>query len=868
MEKNIKMSFPVVGMSCASCAARVDRTLNRQEGVIQADVNYASAVAHVVFDPQKCSPEDLRKAVRDAGYDLLVMPGKGYGPAEGDAAAGAEEAGCTEADGEEALYEEAERIHEKHYRELKRKTVAAIVLAIPLMVLGMLFMDVPWMKYILFALSTPVVFWLGRGFFTSAWKQLRHGSANMDTLVACSTGIAWLFSVFNMLFPQFWLSRGITPHVYFESSAMIISFILIGRLLEDRAKRDTSSAIRRLAGLRPKTVSVITPDGEKTVRISQIRPGDILSVKPGEKIAADGTVFSGDSFIDESMLSGEPVPVAKKPGDRVYAGTVNQKGAFRMAAEKVGTDTVLSRIIHMVQDAQGTKAPVQKTVDKIASVFVPVIMAISVITFIGWAVFAPQDGLTHGLLAMVTVLIIACPCALGLATPTAIMVGTGKGAENGILIKDAESLEVAKKIDVVVLDKTGTLTEGKPRVTGCMWAAPGKQEEYRRILLALEKKSEHPLAGAVVEYLEKDHPECPVPAEGGEPSGKPSSFEAVPGRGIRGTADGRTFMAGNREMLQSAGVRIPPEMERQAGEWESAARTVVWFADTSGAVAVLAIEDAIKPTSPEAVAELSKMGIRVYMLTGDNEVSARAVATACGIEHYRSGVLPEDKIGFIRSLQGRGHKVAMAGDGINDSAALAQADLSIAMGQGSDIAMDAAMVTVLSSDLKKIPQTIRLSAMTVRTIRENLFWAFIYNLIAVPVAAGVLYPLNGFLLDPMIGGAAMALSSVSVVSNSLRMKYRKLGNKNITKAQDMDNNIVKHDKDKSVMKKYKVEGMMCGHCRMHVEKALNSIEGVSATVTLDPPVAEVEFTGGKEISTAELQKVITENAGDYTISDM
>ena len=868
MEKNIKMSFPVVGMSCASCAARVDKTLNRVEGVIQADVNYASAVAHVVFDPQKCSPEDLRKAVRDAGYDLLVMPGKGYGPAEGDAAAGAEETGCTEADGEERLYEEAERIHEKHYRELKRKTVAAIVLAIPLMVLGTLFMDVPWMKYILFALSTPVVFWLGRGFFTSAWKQLRHGSANMDTLVACSTGIAWLFSLFNMLFPQFWLSRGITPHVYFESSAMIISFILIGRLLEDRAKRDTSSAIRRLAGLRPKTVSVITPDGEKTVRISQIRPGDILSVKPGEKIAADGTVFSGDSFIDESMLSGEPVPVAKKPGDRVYAGTVNQKGAFRMAAEKVGTDTVLSRIIHMVQDAQGTKAPVQKTVDKIASVFVPVIMAISVITFIGWAVFAPQDGLTHGLLAMVTVLIIACPCALGLATPTAIMVGTGKGAENGILIKDAESLEVAKKIDVVVLDKTGTLTEGKPRVTGCMWAAPGKQEEYRSILLALEKKSEHPLAGAVVDYLEKDHPECPVPAEGGEPSGKPSSFEAVPGRGIRGTADGRTFMAGNREMLRDARVRISPEMERQAGEWESAARTVVWFADTSGAIAVLAIEDAIKPTSPEAVAELRKMGIRIYMLTGDNEVSARAVATACGIEHYRSGVLPEDKIGFIRSLQGRGHKVAMAGDGINDSAALAQADLSIAMGQGSDIAMDAAMVTVLSSDLKKIPQTIRLSAMTVRTIRENLFWAFIYNLIAVPVAAGALYPLNGFLLDPMIGGAAMALSSVSVVSNSLRLKYRKFGNKNITKAQDMDNNIVKHDKDKSVMKKYKVEGMMCGHCRMHVEKALNSIEGVSATATLDPPVAEVEFTGGKEISTAELQKVITENAGDYTISDM
>lgn len=875
------MTYPVVGMSCASCAARVDRVLNAHEGVIRADVNYAAATVQVEFDPRTCSAESLRKAVRDAGYDL-VLPEQ---PCQGEASGTGGQAAMQEdlPGQEESLYEEAERIHESNYRSLRRKTVAAAALAVPIMVLSMAFMDIWWMKYLLCALSAPVVFWLGGGFFRSAWRQLRHGTANMDTLVAGSTGIAWLFSVFNMLFPQFWLSRGITPHVYFESSSMIIAFILLGRLLEDRAKRDTTSAIRALAGLRPKTVTLVTPEGEKTAGISDVRPGDILAVKPGEKVAADGTVLSGDSYVDESMMSGEPVPVAKKPGDKVYAGTVNQRGSFRMAADKVGTDTVLSHIIHMVQDAQGTKAPVQKLVDRIAAVFVPVIMAISVVTFLGWALFAPENGFTRGLLSMVTVLIIACPCALGLATPTAIMVGIGKGAGNGILIKDAESLETARKIDTVVLDKTGTLTEGRPRVTGCIWADSGRQAVKSEIFLSLERQSEHPLSTAVVEYLSgreaKPGDTGTCAAAYGEtcmatpPALQVSSFEAIPGYGIRGEADGTVYFAGNRAMFSSSGAKAEPAMEKAASVWEKEGRTVIWFADSREVHAVVAVEDRLKDTSAEAVSVLKEMGVDVIMLTGDNEGAAAAVAGKAGITSYKAGVMPEGKISFVRMLQSRGHKVAMAGDGINDSAALAQADLSVAMGQGSDIAMDAAMVTVLSSDLMKIPQTIRLSEMTVKTIRENLFWAFLYNMIAVPVAAGILYPVNGFLLDPMIGGAAMALSSVSVVTNSLRLRYKRMDNgKTARKAsgksgkeealEDMD-----HIKT-NTMKKYKVEGMMCGHCRMHVEKALNSIAGVKASVSLEPPVAEVEFTDGKELPLRDLQKVVSDMAGEYTLYEL
>lgn len=866
------MTFPVVGMSCASCAARVGKALNSLDGVANAGVNYAAATAQVEFDNGKCSPETIRDAVRAAGYDLLIpsdVEGS-YRTGKQDIRHGIGDACCGD------IYAEAERVHERQYRILKRKTIASLALALPTMVLGMTAMDIPWMKYLLFALSTPVVFWLGGGFFRNAFRQFRHLSANMDTLVACSTGIAWLFSVFNMLFPEFWLSRGIEPHVYFESSATIVAFILTGRLLEDRTRRDTTSAIRKLAGLRPKTVTLLTPAGERTADISDIRPGDTIVVKPGDRIAADGKVVRGNSFIDESMLSGEPLPVDKKPGDRVYAGTVNRNGYLNMMADRTGDDTMLSGIIRMVQDAQGSRAPVQKLVDRIAAIFVPTIMGIALLAFFCWTVLDAENGFTHGLLALVTVLVIACPCALGLATPTAIMAGIGKGAENGILIKDAASLETARRIDAIVLDKTGTLTEGHPRVTGELWTDPCKAG----IMLSLESKSGHPLSEALVKYLTDFIAEHPVPTPDGKDSKTtaaagmlqalkctpeasdtvPQTFEAVPGLGIRYIVENEPYISGNRTMVMSAGIDIPSWIDARASGWEQQAKTVVWFADSRSVLAVLAIEDAIKPGSAEAVGKLRDLGIGVYMLTGDNENSARAAASRCGITHYRSSVLPEDKIEFISRLQDEGHVVAMAGDGINDSAALAKADLSIAMGHGSDMAMDAAMVTILSSDLRRIPQTIFLSDMTSRTIRENLFWAFIYNLIAVPIAAGVLYPLNGFLLNPAIGAAAMALSSVSVVCNSLRLSRKRLPDSIEEVSTTNTKNMEK--------KRYRIEGMMCGHCRMHVEKALNGIEGVIATVSLDPPVAELEFSDGRQRSLEELQKAISENAGDYRISEI
>lgn len=714
-------------------------------------------------------------------------------------------------------------------------------------------MDMPYANPIMWALSTPIVFWLGRGFFSSAWKQLRHGSANMDTLVAISTGTAYLFSLFNMLFPDFWLSRGIHPHVYFEAASVIIAFILLGRLLEEKAKGNTSTAIKKLMGLQPKTVTVVG-NGERIVPIEQIRPGDIILVKPGERIAVDGIVTEGSSYVDESMLSGEPVAVSKQKDAKVFAGTINQKGSFRFRAEKVGTDTLLAKIIHMVQDAQGSKAPVQQLVDKIAGIFVPTIIGIAVLAFIVWMLLDGTGGFTHGLLAFVTVVIIACPCALGLATPTAIMVGIGKGAERGILIKDAESLEIAKKVNTVVLDKTGTVTEGKPVVSKLVWNTPtatpnpsiSSKEVLPDIFYSLEKLSEHPLADAVVNHLKESASIDDI-----------QDFETITGKGVKGRTQGRTYFAGNLKLLEENRIAISRSLREEATRLTAKAQTVIWFADEENALAIAGITDRIKETSIRAVDELRAAGIEVHMLTGDNEATAREIARKAGIAHYQASVLPQDKAAFISRLQAEGRKVAMVGDGINDSAALAQADLSIAMGGGSDIAMDVAKMTIISSDLTKIPEALRLSRLTVRTIRQNLFWAFIYNIIGVPIAAGILYPINGFLLNPMIAGAAMAFSSVSVVSNSLLLKRKKIheGEEN-KKVEPLTETIMK--------KEFKVEGMMCNHCRMHVEKALNSMEGVHATVTLNPPVAIVEFSDGEK-TLEELQKAVTEEAGDYTL---
>lgn len=733
--KNIKNTYPVLGMSCASCAARVDKTLNGLPGVYQATVNYATAVAQVEYNPEVCSDATLQSAVQDAGYDLLVDTG-------------------------EDVADKAEEIRLTRYRKIKRRTVAALLLSLPIMIISMFFEDISSLKYVLWILATPVVFGLGREFYINAWRQLKHGTSNMDTLVAVSTGIAYTFSVFNLLFPNFWLSRGIEPHIYFEAASVIIAFILLGRLLEERAKQNTSTAIKKLIGLQPKTVTIIVDSDERTVPITAVQKGDTILVKPGERIAVDGMVVTGESYVDESMLNGEPVPMHKQSGEKVFAGTINQKGTFRFIADKIGSDTMLAQIIRMVQDAQGSKAPVQKLVDRIARFFVPAIISISIIAFVAWIFLAPTNGFTNGLLAMVTVLIIACPCALGLATPTAIMVGIGKGAEKGILIKDAQSLEIAQKIDTIILDKTGTITAGHPIVVESLWE--NGFEHSRKILYSLEKLSEHPLSDAVVNTLQNEK-EISI-----------DKFENVPGKGVKGVVGSQTYYAGNLSLLNDNHIAIASHLQELANKWTQEAKTLVWFADSTQAIAAIALTDEIKQTSAQAISQLQEMGVEVYMLTGDNAISAQAISRKVGINHYKAGVLPNEKAQFIKELQANGKKVGMVGDGINDSAALAQADLSIAMGQGSDIAVDTAMATILSSDLLKIPETIRLSQLTIKTIYQNLFWAFIYNLIGIPIAAGVFYSVNGFLLNPMWASAAMAFSSVSVVLNSLRLKRKRI----------------------------------------------------------------------------------------------
>ena len=732
----VKKTFPVLNMSCASCAASSQSTLENIPGVINVAVNYANATANIEYIPTITSPQKFKSALQNVGYELMI-------------------------DESEEAKDAMEELHAKKFRSLKIKTYSSIILSIPVVIIGMFFMNIPFANYIMWILATPVVFVFGKQFFINAWKQLKHRSANMDTLVAMSTGIAYLFSVFNILYPQFWLNKGIVPHVYFEAAGVVIAFILLGKMLEEKAKGNTSSAIKKLIGLQPKTVTVVHEGGHQMeMNISKVKVGDTILVKPGEKIAVDGKVIFGNSFVDESMISGEPIPVEKLNGDKVFAGTINQKGSFQFKAEKVGGETVLAQIIKMVQEAQGSKAPVQKLVDKIAGIFVPVVIGIAVVSMILWIVFDGDNGLTHGLLALVTVLVIACPCALGLATPTAIMAGIGKGAENGILIKDAESLELAKKVNAIILDKTGTITEGKPAVTNILWL--NNEEQYLRELISLEKQSEHPLAEAVVKFFEeKDY--LPV-----------HDFESITGFGAKASINGKVFFAANKSLLNNKLITIDSSLKSAADKWLQEAKTVIYFSDDKHAIAVIAIADKIKENSEEAIRQLQKEGIEVYMLTGDNEKTAQAISQKAGIKHFKAEVLPEHKADFVKELQQQGNTVAMVGDGINDSGALAQADVSIAMGKGSDIAMDVAKMTIISSDLLKIPKAIKLSRYTVATIRQNLFWAFIYNLIGIPIAAGILYPINGFLLNPMIAGAAMALSSVSVVSNSLRLKGKKI----------------------------------------------------------------------------------------------
>lgn len=729
-------NFPVLGMTCAACAASVEKVMRRSEGVEDASVNFATGKLQVQFQTEATNPQKLKQILQGVGYDLVI-----------------EEDSATNAADRQA----------QQYQNLKKKTIWAILLATPVFVLGMFLMHLPYANILMWIFSTPVVLWLGRDFFINAWKQARHRRANMDTLVALSTGIAYLFSVFNMLFPEFWEQRGLEAHVYFEAAAVIIAFILLGRLLEERAKGSTSSAIKKLMSLQPNEVTIVDAEGRHhRVALDNIQLNDMILVRPGERIAVDGVVRTGQSYVDESMLSGESMPVPKTATDQVYAGTINQTGSFEFQATKVGSETMLAQIVRMVEDAQGSKAPVQKLVDKIASIFVPVVLGIAVLTFILWAVLGGEAGLVQGLLAAVTVLVIACPCALGLATPTAIMVGVGKAAERGILIKDAESLELSQQVDALILDKTGTITKGNPEVQNELWIEDN--EEMKNVLVAIEAQSEHPLAAAVLRFYRPDSSRGQVAI---------ADFESITGKGAKAKYKDEVFLVGNKNLLLEHRIQIEDELLQKANNWSQQAHTVIWFANSVKAIAVLSIADQLKDSSPQAIETLQNMGISLYMLTGDNFETAKAIAEQCGITEFEAEVLPQQKAEFVKHLQGKGKTVAMVGDGVNDGAALALADVSIAMGKGSDIAMDVSKMTIISSDLMKIPEAIRLSRQTVVTIRQNLFWAFIYNIIGIPIAAGLLYPFSGFLLDPMIAGAAMALSSVSVVGNSLRLKWKK-----------------------------------------------------------------------------------------------
>ena len=733
-------SIPVLDMTCAVCAGNVEKIVRGLPGVQEANVNLAANLLTVTFDPQLLSVEAMQQAVRHGGYDLVI-----------------------EEEDPVAIQMQKER---EAYLRMRNNTIGAWVVSVPLSVLSMMHLDMPYMNWLLMGMALVVMLCFGRAFYVNGWRHAVQGSANMDTLVALSTLISFLFSVFNTVCPDFWLERGLQPHVYYEASGMIISFVLLGKLLEARAKQSTSSAIRSLMNLQPKTAHQLKDGFEEDVPIAFLRVGDIVIVRPGEQIPVDGVVSEGFSSVDESMLTGESLPVEKQVGDRVLAGTINQTGSFQMEATNVGKATVLAQIVRRVQEAQGSKAPVQRIVDKVSAIFVPVVVGIALLTFVVWLVVGGTAMFSYALLSAVSVLVIACPCALGLATPTVLMVGIGKGAEQHILIRDASALENLCHIDTIVFDKTGTLTEGKPKVLDTWWDKQTFDPSLLSILYAAEHRSEHPLASALTEYIEPMHPSA---IQGG-------TFESITGRGIQFTFDDTTYWVGSRAFLDDFGAVLPDAARLALDKWESAGYSVVFFGRGAEVLVLFAISDRLKQTSAQAVAQLHEVGIEVHLLTGDAERPAKQIAGEAGIRHWKAQTLPSDKEEYIVALQKADRRVAMVGDGINDSPALARADVSIAMGRGTDVAMDVAMVTLITSDLLSIPEAIRLSRRTVRSIHQNLFWAFIYNVIGIPLAAGILYPICGWLMNPMIASAAMAFSSVSVVTNSLRLKWSKSTN--------------------------------------------------------------------------------------------
>lgn len=766
----IEKTYPVKGMSCASCSAHVGKALRSVKGVVEVNVNLPMNRATVKFDDAACTAQQLQQSVERMGFELIIdQTDDEETHIFADEEVASEKNSANELNqttpntsNKKSTSKKCVANHNEALKQMRRNAWGALAIAIPLLVLGIiphLFAGQEVASCFLAAFS---LWKYGRLFYAPAWKLLKHGTSNMDTLVALSISVSFIYSFCNLFFPQWFISHGMQPHLYFDSVGVITAFILLGRMLEARAKHRTTNSIRKLMQLQPKQVVCVFPNGkEVTKHVNDVKTGDVLLARPGDRIAVDGEVITGASNIDESSLSGEPIPVEKNIGDKVMAGTINKNSTLHYRAQKRATDTLLAQIVRMVQEAQGSKVPVQALVDRIAAVFVPTIIGISLITLIAWILLDSANGLTHGLIAMVSVLVIACPCSLGLATPTAIIVGIGRGASSGILIKDATCLEVAEKINAVVLDKTGTITVGHPEVKAA-WFESDSESKWRNILLSLERQSEHPLAEAVCTFL-KDETTCKV-----------ENFTALAGNGVNGCIDGCTYYVGSLKWMQEKNIPLTATQHQFANNYTHQACSLVALTDGTKILALLALTDEVKSTSATAIKQLKALGIETYMLTGDNAQTAAVVASEVGIDHYVAHTLPADKANFVKQLQAEGKKVAMVGDGINDSAALAVADLSIAMGRGSDIAIDTAMLTLLTSDLLRLPQAIRLSARTVRTIRQNLFWAFFYNVVSVPIAAGVLYPICGFMLSPMIAGAAMALSSVSVVTNSLRSGLKRI----------------------------------------------------------------------------------------------
>lgn len=739
-ESIINGNYKVVGMTCAACAISLETYLNPLNGVEKVAVNYPNQSVVITFDSRLISLEMISTKAKEIGYTIM------FGEVD-------------------KVNIEFELIEQKRLKELKAKLILSAIFSLPIFAISMFFMGaIPNENWLMLALSVPVITWSGSEFYVIAWRKAKHFSANMDTLVALSTGVAFIFSLFNTIFPHYLMNQGLMPHVYYESAVIIITLILLGRFLEEKAKQKTSSVIKQLMGLKPKQVTAIRNGEEVVIPTDEILKGELIVVKPGEKLAVDGRVKNGESFVDESSITGEPIPVAKQKGATVFAGTINQKGSLRIIATKVGSETLLSQIIKLVEQAQSSKPQIQKLADRVAGIFVPVVMTIALISAAIWYILGPEPLFTHATITLITVLIIACPCALGLATPTALMVGLGKGAEQGILIKDAQVLETAYKIDTLILDKTGTITEGKPKVTDIFWVDELQQERFSKIISTIENQSEHPIAEAVSAHFKELGVE-PILIDG---------FESVTGMGAKCTVDNMDCFIGNSRFPNLFHVEIPQEIIQRSEKLKSEAKTLIFFGIGKKIEAMIAVSDRVKNSSMEAVREIHNQNINIYMLTGDNEQTAAVIAKEVGIQHIKANMMPADKGLFVQQLQKEGKIVAMVGDGINDAHALAQADVGIAMGSGADIAMESAGITLMHSDLMQISKAIKLSKATMKTIKQNLFWAFIYNIIAIPIAAGALYPISGFLLNPMIAGAAMSMSSISVLTNSLRLKRQKI----------------------------------------------------------------------------------------------